>query len=267
MGIRAPRRRSGGSPPGGRGRGWDQGGGGLRVVPQGLLKVAGAEPLAELEAAAVELARQGIAQAVVEADAGVRPVGRGLWGPGDAGADGPDALGPGELLQGMVEAAAQALAPDVPADVDAGLHDPAVGGTGPEGAGVGVAKDLAVPLGHEVGVFRGDGGDPAAELFGVRGLILKGDGGLPDVGGVDGGEGGGVALPDGTEADIGHWGSVLPCPSGGPGRFLRIIAGSGPGRKAVSVAIWGVFRYDGKKRIPGRAPGGKGRPGPCVLPC
>ena len=138
----------------------------------------------------MEAADPFVAEVFVEVDAVGREVGVvvGL-GVADAGVEVEDAHVAQEVFEGAVELAADACAAGVHAQVDGHFRRPVVGGAADEGVGVGVAEEVAAALGDEVGVARQDVFHAAQHGGGGRRLAFKGDGGLLDVGAVDGGEG------------------------------------------------------------------------------
>lgn len=143
-------------------------------------------PPAELIAALMKLPCRGIAQALVEAEAGQ---GEGLvlhLGQGDAGVAVEDVLGGEQGIQGPIQPAAQPPAPLVLPQVDGGLRGPLIGRPGVKGGGVGIAQQGPLRLRHQVGVGGQGVPHPLGELGRGGHGVLEGDGGVLHIGAVNG---------------------------------------------------------------------------------
>ncbi len=105
-----------------------------------------------------------------------------------------DVLQQQQLRKRFVQAAAQAAVAQVLADVDGAFRGVRVGRAGAEGVRVGVAQNLAVFLGQDVGVALQHAGDARREVFQGGRLDLERHGRFQHIGGVDVQQRGGVGL-------------------------------------------------------------------------
>ena len=118
----------------------------------------------------------------------------GVVGQRDPGARDLEPLPGQQGEQRRVELAADAAPVAGGVHVDGDVDRPAVRGAGAVLGAVRVARRLAVALGHQPRIRLRGGRDPLVHLLCGRRLLLEGGHALPDVRGVDGGAGRGVAV-------------------------------------------------------------------------
>lgn len=171
------------------------------MIAQRFLHPRHVVPCAELVAAVGEPAHRGIAQMGVEGHTVAAQVGVVVVGIGDAGVETLHVLGLGDVLQLSVQPLAQALAPHVLPQIDAGLHRLAVGGPFAERAGIGVPQNFAVFHGHDIGIAPQGVGDAALKFLQRGDLVLKGDGGSFYIGHIDGQQRRRIVHSSGTDGD------------------------------------------------------------------
>ena len=148
---------------------------------QQLLQPDHMVPAGKFAAALGELPHRPEAQMGVEVQTVVGQIVVVLFGDGDTGVQVQDALLPQNGFQRVVQPSAQPLMAAVMGKVDGGLRRPAVGWAGMERPRIGIAHHDAVLHGNQIGVLFQGVPDARRKFLRCGHLVLKGDGGVPDI--------------------------------------------------------------------------------------
>ena len=178
--------------------------GGDGMGPQQLFHPDHVVPAVELIAALGKFPHQPVAQMGVEPQAVPGQVFVVGFRHGNAGVQVQNALHPQNFFQGAVQPLPQTLVAAAVGEVNGGLRRPAVSGPGVEGTGVGVAHNGAVFHRCQVRVLFQRMPDPSGELLQRGHLVLKGDGGVPDVIGIKLQQGRSVLWARDTDGNFRH---------------------------------------------------------------